>query len=430
MSADQSKRLGRGLSALLGESAATVAAQAQRGQRTIPVGDIAPGRFQPRKDFAPEALQELAASIRAQGVLQPIVVRKSAGGTPFELVAGERRWRAAQLAQLHEIPAIVRELSDDEALEIGLVENLQRQDLGPIEEAQAYRRLIDELGHTQEEVAKALGKSRSHIANQVRLLELPQAVVDLVAAGKLSVGHAKLLVAQPDPQRLADIVVAKELTVRETAQLIERGKAMAHPRAARAASGSRNARNRMNWSRRPSTHGCTNVPDTSTNSSTSVICCACPTTVTLHPVRRSGSNSSASNATTRLWTAAASLAPPATRITTSSRHSRKFTGCTAGRASSVKTRRPTRTACNRSRHCRWLRTSSPCRFDIVINLLAPGRESPPGWSANCSINTLCAVYQRCGRAIGPENRGPSDPADITRTVSRGRVRIRIGNDGH
>ncbi len=240
MSADQSKRLGRGLSALLGESAATAAAaQAQRGQRTIPVGDIAPGRFQPRKDFAPDALQELAASIRAQGVLQPIVVRKSAGGTPFELVAGERRWRAAQLAQLHEIPAIVRELSDDEALEIGLVENLQRQDLGPIEEAQAYRRLIDELGHTQEEIAKALGKSRSHIANQVRLLELPQPVVDMVAAGKLTVGHAKLLVAQPDPQRLAAIVVAKELTVRETEQLIERGKALAQahagPRAARAA---------------------------------------------------------------------------------------------------------------------------------------------------------------------------------------------------
>jgi len=240
MSADQSKRLGRGLSALLGESAASAAAaQPQRGLRTIPVGDIAPGRFQPRKDFAPEALQELAASIRAQGVLQPIVVRKSAGGTPFELVAGERRWRAAQLAQLHEIPAIVRELSDDEALEIGLVENLQRQDLGPIEEAQAYRRLIDELGHTQEEVAKALGKSRSHIANQVRLLELPQPVVDMVASGQLTVGHAKLLVAQPDPQRLADIVVAKELTVRETEQLIERGKAMAQahagPRAARAA---------------------------------------------------------------------------------------------------------------------------------------------------------------------------------------------------
>jgi ParB family chromosome partitioning protein len=225
MSADQSKRLGRGLSALLGDSAAAAAAaQPQRGQRMIAVGEIAPGRFQPRKEFLPEALQELAASIRAQGVLQPVVVRKSAGGTPFELVAGERRWRAAQLAQLHEIPAIVRELSDDAALEIGLVENLQREDLNPIEEAQAYRRLIDELGHTQEEIAKALGKSRSHIANQVRLLELPQPVIDLVAAGRLSVGHAKLLVAQPDPQRLADIVVAKALTVRETEQLIERAR--------------------------------------------------------------------------------------------------------------------------------------------------------------------------------------------------------------
>jgi ParB family chromosome partitioning protein len=223
MSADQSKRLGRGLSALLGDSAASAAAaqQPQRGQRTIPVGDMAPGRFQPRKDFAPEALQELAASIRAQGVLQPVVVRKSAGATPFELVAGERRWRAAQLAQLHEIPAIVRDLSDDEALEIGLVENLQRQDLGPIEEAQAFRRLIDELGHTQEEIAKALGKSRSYIANQVRLLELPQPVIDMVADRRLSVGHAKLLVAQADPLRLAATIVARELTVRETELLIQ-----------------------------------------------------------------------------------------------------------------------------------------------------------------------------------------------------------------
>ncbi len=225
MSADPSKRLGRGLSALLGESASPAAAaqQPQRGQRTIPVGDIVPGRFQPRRDFAPEALQELAASIRAQGVLQPVVVRKAApGGTaPFELVAGERRWRAAQIAQLHEIPAIVRDLSDDEALEIGLVENLQRKDLNPIEEAQAYRRLMDELRHTQEEIAKALGKSRSHIANQVRLLELPPPVVDMVADGRLSVGHAKLLVSQADPQRLADIIVARELTVRETEQLIQ-----------------------------------------------------------------------------------------------------------------------------------------------------------------------------------------------------------------
>jgi len=226
MSADQSKRLGRGLSALLGESASAAASAAaqppQRGQRTIPVGDIVPGRFQPRREFAPEALQELAASIRAQGVLQPVVVRKAGGSAaPFELVAGERRWRAAQLAQLHEIPAIVRDLSDDEALEIGLVENLQRQDLGPIEEAQAYRRLIDELGHTQEEIAKALGKSRSHIANQVRLLELPDAVVAMVADGRLSVGHAKLLVAQPNPQDIAAIIVARELTVRQTEQLLQ-----------------------------------------------------------------------------------------------------------------------------------------------------------------------------------------------------------------
>jgi ParB family chromosome partitioning protein len=230
MSADAPKRLGRGLSALLGDSvtapaaAAAAGAAPQRGQRSIPVGDIVPGRFQPRRAFDQAAIEELAASIRAQGVLQPVVVRRAGGGAPFELVAGERRWRAAQLAQLHEIPAIVRDLTDDEALEIGLVENLQRQDLNPIEEAQAYRRLLDELGHTQEEIAKALGKSRSHVANQVRLLELPEAVAAMVADGRLSVGHAKLLVAQPDPQRLADAIVARGLTVRETEQLIERGR--------------------------------------------------------------------------------------------------------------------------------------------------------------------------------------------------------------
>jgi len=218
MSADQSKRLGRGLSALLGESAATAAAQPQRGQRTIPVGDIAPGRFQPRKDFAPEALQELAASIRAQGVLQPIVVRKSAGGTPFELVAGERRWRAAQLAQLHDVPVVVRELPDDQALEIAIIENVQRADLNALEEAAAYEDLITKFGRTQEDVAKEVGKSRSHVANTIRLLKLPEQVKAWLREGKLTAGHARTLLGVADPEARARELIEGALTVRQAEQ--------------------------------------------------------------------------------------------------------------------------------------------------------------------------------------------------------------------
>lgn len=226
MSADQTRRLGRGLSALLGDAAAAAVTAAPaapaRGLRNIPVGDIAPGRLQPRRHFAPEALQELAESIRTQGVLQPVVVRRR-GDDPnkYELIAGERRWRAAQLAKVHEIPAILRDLTDAEALQIGLVENLQRSDLNPVEEAEAYRRLVDEFGHTQEDVAEAVGKSRSHIANLLRVLELPDAVRAMIADGRISLGHAKLIAGQADPAALAQAIVARGLSVRATEELIQ-----------------------------------------------------------------------------------------------------------------------------------------------------------------------------------------------------------------
>ena len=228
MSPDEHKRkqLGRGLSALLGDNAAdgasSVPLAARGGARPIAVAQIRPSRLQPRRHFAPEEIAELAASIRTQGVLQPILVRRDPqvpGG--FELVAGERRWRAAQLAQLHEIPALVRDLSDREALEAALVENLQRQDLTPLEEAEAYRRLMDEFGHTQEDIAAALGKSRPAIANMVRLLELPDEVKTLIDGGELSAGHARALVTAADPLALARRIIEGKLTVRQAETLAQ-----------------------------------------------------------------------------------------------------------------------------------------------------------------------------------------------------------------
>jgi ParB family chromosome partitioning protein len=220
------KQLGRGLSALLGDSAGEgttpVPLVARGGARPIAVSQIRPSRFQPRRHFPTEEIDELAASIRSQGVLQPILVRRDPQ-TPgnFELIAGERRWRAAQAAQLHEIPALVRELSDQEALEAALVENLQRQDLTPLEEAEAYRRLMDDFGHTQEDIAAALGKSRPAIANAVRLLELPEEVKALIDSGELSAGHARVLVTAADPLALARRIVADKLTVRQAEALAQ-----------------------------------------------------------------------------------------------------------------------------------------------------------------------------------------------------------------
>jgi ParB family transcriptional regulator, chromosome partitioning protein len=217
--------LGRGLSSLLGEVAqeAPVSGGAGRGDvRMIPIASIEPHPGQPRRSFDEATLAELAESIAARGLIQPIVVRPH--GHRFQIVAGERRWRAAQKARLHELPAIVRDFSEEETLEVALLENIQRQDLNAIEEAQAYRRLVQDYGHTQDELGRIVHKSRSHVANLLRLLELPAKVQAMVASGELSMGHARALVTAGDPEGLADEIVRRGLSVREAEKLAREGK--------------------------------------------------------------------------------------------------------------------------------------------------------------------------------------------------------------
>jgi ParB family transcriptional regulator, chromosome partitioning protein len=218
------KGLGRGLSALLAD-VATVEEVPERParvatDRTVPIDRIRPNPNQPRRDFDEKELQDLAASIREKGVIQPLILRPHPQDpADFEIVAGERRWRAAQVAGVHELPAVVRELSDAEVLELAIIENVQRTDLNAVEEAQGYRQLMDRFGHTQERLAEALGKSRSHIANVLRLLTLPDPVLDLLRTGKLSAGHARALVTATNPEALARQVVERDLSVRQTEQL-------------------------------------------------------------------------------------------------------------------------------------------------------------------------------------------------------------------
>lgn len=213
--------LGRGLSALMGEveREQPVGTDAERseGVRMLPVAVVRPHPDQPRRHFDEEKLEELAQSIAERGVLQPIVVRKV--GTGYQIVAGERRWRASQRARLHEIPALVRELDDTQTLEIAIIENIQRADLNAIEEAEAYQRLIGDFGHSQEALGKLVRKSRSHVANLLRLLDLPVAVRQEVAHGTLSMGHARALITSPDPEKLAADVIKRGLSVRETEKL-------------------------------------------------------------------------------------------------------------------------------------------------------------------------------------------------------------------
>jgi ParB family chromosome partitioning protein len=211
--------LGRGLSALIGEEASvTPAAEAgMRAQRSLPVGWLTPNPFQPRKSFAAEELQELANSIREKGVLQPILVRPR-GTDSFEIVAGERRWRAAQLAKLHDVPVVVRELSDGESLELAIIENVQRADLNAVEEASAYQELIDKFDYTQEKLAQEVGKSRSHVANTVRLLKLPDSVQRFIREGKLTAGHARTLIGHAHPEARAREIIRQALNVREAEQ--------------------------------------------------------------------------------------------------------------------------------------------------------------------------------------------------------------------
>ena len=241
--ADKKRGLGRGLSALIGDVDVGLSADpkahtkdkskktstpsseesSSQGLRNLGVEKLVPGKFQPRREFDKEALKELANSIREKGILQPILARPNPDGgakSPYEIVAGERRWRAAQIAQLHDVPVIVRDVTDNEALQIGIIENVQRSDLNPIEEAEGFQRLIDEFSYTQEVLAKTLGKSRSHIANTLRLVGATNKVREYLVAGQLTAGHARALLGHPNADRLASDIVKQGLSVRDIERLV------------------------------------------------------------------------------------------------------------------------------------------------------------------------------------------------------------------
>lgn len=225
----KSRGLGRGLSALMSDVAAdeTLQAQPKRPDMVVPIEQVQPNPDQPRRTFDDDALNELSASIAEKGVIQPLIVRQSptAAGT-YEIVAGERRWRAAQMAKLHEIPVLLRDYDDTEVLEIAIIENIQRADLNPVDEAAGYKQLMDRFAHTQDKLASALGKSRSHIANLLRLLNLPEEVQRYLVTGQLSAGHARALVGHDHAVELAREVIQRKLSVRETEQLAKKGPAI------------------------------------------------------------------------------------------------------------------------------------------------------------------------------------------------------------
>jgi ParB family chromosome partitioning protein len=216
MAAEERHRgLGRGLSALIGEEAVPTRGEA-RATHKLPVAFLRPNKFQPRKRFAADELNDLAESVKEKGVLQPILVRPVRGEpNAYEIVAGERRWRAAQMAKLHDVPVVVREMGDAESLEIAIIENVQRADLNAVEEAAAYQQLMTEFQYTQDAMAKEVGKSRSHIANTLRLLTLPQTVQAMVRDGRLTSGHARTLIGSPDPEAGAQAILAGSLNVRQ-----------------------------------------------------------------------------------------------------------------------------------------------------------------------------------------------------------------------
>ncbi len=226
---EKKRGLGRGLSALMADvnndtSASQGDQPSRRAEHHVPIENIAPNPDQPRRNFDKDKLQDLADSIREKGIIQPLIVRPDPDDADrFQIVAGERRWRAAQIAQLHEVPVLIREFDDTEVLEVAIIENIQRADLNPVEEAAGYRQLIERFGHTQDHLAKALGKSRSHIANQMRLLNLPKDVIDYLEKDQLSAGHARALITSDDPSALARIVVTKGLSVRDTEKLVKKG---------------------------------------------------------------------------------------------------------------------------------------------------------------------------------------------------------------
>jgi ParB family chromosome partitioning protein len=236
-------RLGRGLAALIGEMAAETSAERPRGQRRLPTSALQPNARNPRRAFPNDELDELAASLRERGLIQPIVARPMRGSADaFEIVAGERRWRAAQRAGLHDVPVVIIEATDAEALQLAIIENVQRADLNALEEADGYRALMEEFGNSQDEIAKIVGKSRSHVANTLRLLKLPETVKSYITSGQLSAGHARMLVGQPNAEKLAEDIVARGLNVRQVEAMArdvaeKSGKKHGHARAARRGAG-------------------------------------------------------------------------------------------------------------------------------------------------------------------------------------------------
>jgi ParB family chromosome partitioning protein len=224
---EKPSRLGRGLAALIGDmapiDAPRVADHANGGPKRLPVEFLIANRANPRRDFDSDQLDELTSSIKEKGVMQPLLVRPSEDPNIFEIIAGERRWRAAQRAGLHDVPVIVREVDDKEALELSIIENVQRVDLNPLEEAQGYEQLIEQFSYTQQDLAQVIGKSRSHVANTLRLLKLPREVRDMVSNGQLTAGHARTLITADDPMALAQEIVARGLSVREAEALSQQG---------------------------------------------------------------------------------------------------------------------------------------------------------------------------------------------------------------
>ncbi len=218
--------LGRGLSALMADVSEDTAPKTDstptRPDLLVPIEKVFANPDQPRRSFDKDQLEELSASIAEKGIIQPLIVREKPGGAgEYEIVAGERRWRAAQMAKLHDIPVLVRDFTDIEVLEVAIIENIQRADLNPVDEASGYNQLMEKFGHTQDKLSQALGKSRSYIANSVRLLQLPKEVQTYLADGKLSAGHARALITAEDPAALAREVIKKNLSVRETEKLVK-----------------------------------------------------------------------------------------------------------------------------------------------------------------------------------------------------------------
>ncbi len=221
--AAQKRRLGRGLASLINETADVAAATGQHGLQSVPIDSVHASPLNPRRDYDEMELSELADSIREKGVVQPLVVRPAKAAGQYEIVAGERRWRAAQAAALHKIPVIVRTLDDQEALELAIIENVQRSDLNPMEEARGYKQLIGRYKHTQEDLSTIIGKSRSHLANMLRLLKLPESIQALVEEGQLSAGHARALIGHADAEKLAREILRRGLNVRDVEALVQRG---------------------------------------------------------------------------------------------------------------------------------------------------------------------------------------------------------------